>query len=147
MKLFAKKTPWYIAGLAFECQECGHCCAGPQEGYVWATPAEITAIAAHLEMEEGTFRRRYVRKAHRRFSLKEQPDTKDCIFLQRNDSGGKGCAIYGVRPTQCRTWPFWASNISSPESWADAQQRCIGINRGPMHSPGTIDDKANVTRE
>ena len=147
MKLFARKPPWYVSGLAFECQQCGRCCAGPEEGYVWVTPAEITAIAAHLGMDEVAFRSRYVRKVRRRFSLKEQPHTKDCIFLRANDDGGRGCGIYAVRPMQCRTWPFWASNLASPDSWSMAQQRCSGINRGQLHSPVCIDDKANVTRE
>lgn len=147
MKLFAKKPAWYGQGLAFECQQCGKCCAGPEEGYVWATPEEIAAAATHLGMEDKAFREQYVRKVHRRFSFKEQPITNDCIFLQPNETGGKGCAIYTVRPVQCRTWPFWSSNLSSPDSWAMAQDRCSGINRGPLHSVEAIDDRANVTRE
>lgn len=114
---------------------------------MWVTPAEIAAIAAHLDMDEAAFRSRYVRNVRRRFSLREQPHTKDCIFLQDNDDGGRGCGIYDVRPTQCRTWPFWASNLASPDSWAMAQRRCGGINRGPLHSIESIDDRANVTRE
>ena len=26
----------------------------------------------------------------------------------------KSCSIYGVRPLQCRTWPFWPENLASP---------------------------------
>lgn len=147
MKLFLKKPPWYATGLAFECQECGRCCAGPEEGYVWVTEKEMPAIAEYLGISEEEFRSRYVRKVSRRFSFKECPQTHDCIFLQPNAQDGKGCAIYPVRPTQCRTWPFWASNLADPDAWALAQSRCIGINRGKVHSLKEIDARQNVTRE
>ena len=145
MKLFARKAPWYAAGLAFECRQCGRCCAGPDEGYVWVTRAQIAAIAEYLGITEGQMRRRYVRRVATRYSLKEQPETNDCIFLQPNDHGGRGCAIYPVRPTQCRTWPFWTTNLVNSEAWADAQQRCRGINRGPLHERDEIDTKRHGT--
>ena len=46
----AQEAPWYIAGLAFQCQGCGCCCAGPDVGFVWATDDEIAAIAEHLNI-------------------------------------------------------------------------------------------------
>ena len=50
MNILSKKNkiPWYVAGLAFECQQCGGCCSGPAEGFVWATDAEIAAVAGTL---------------------------------------------------------------------------------------------------
>jgi hypothetical protein len=148
MKLFQKKPPWYVAGLAFECTQCGRCCAGPEEGYVWATPEEIAAIAEYLEMPEKQFRREYVRRVGSRFSLKEVKGSHDCVFLQPIEGQeGKGCRIYPVRPTQCRTWPFWPSNIRSPRAWSLAGDRCPGINRGSLHNPETIDAEARRTEE
>ena len=137
-----ENPPWYIAGLAFECTECGRCCAGPEEGFVWATDKEISAIAAFLRMSDQAFRARYVRTYYRRTSLIEKKDTKDCIFLEN----GK-CRIYSVRPTQCRTWPFWKSNVGTPEDWSEAAMRCPGINRGKLHSHEEIVEKINKTRE
>lgn len=148
MKLFQKKPAWYVAGLAFECTQCGRCCAGPEEGYVWVTPAEIARIAEYLGMPEKEFRRKYVRRIGRRFSLKEVSGSHDCIFLTPlEEQEGKGCRIYPVRPVQCRTWPFWPSNIRSPQAWSLAADRCPGINRGELHDPEFIDAEARRTEE
>jgi Fe-S-cluster containining protein len=134
--------PWYAAGLAFECQECGNCCSGPEEGYVWATAEEIDAIAGYLEMDRKEFQRRFVRRVGLRFSLVERKKVKDCIFLE----DGR-CAIYPVRPRQCRTWPFWKSNISSPDDWCEASGTCPGINRGDLHSAEKIRQAADATQD
>ncbi|MFP4054079.1 MAG: YkgJ family cysteine cluster protein [Phycisphaerae bacterium] len=147
MKIFASKPDWFVAGLAFECQQCGRCCAGPEEGYVWVTPDEITTIAEHLGLPRKEFMKRHVRRVGTRYSLKECKPSHDCIFLQPIEGqDGWGCAIYEVRPTQCRTWPFWHSNIHSPEAWALAGDRCVGINRGPLHDPEEIHARADATR-
>lgn len=122
--------PWYAGGLAFECIQCGRCCAGPNEGYVWISDDEIVALAAHLKMTQEQFRKNYLRRVRGRSSLIEQPRTNDCIFLQPTASGDRRCSVYELRPMQCRTWPFWASNLSTPDDWADAGDRCPGINRG-----------------
>ncbi len=149
MSWFGKSTsspPWYVAGLAFECTGCGDCCAGPAEGYVWVSDDEVIAIARKLGMSEGAFRKQYVRKVGRRFSLVEAPN-RDCIFLQPAKDGVRGCGIYEVRPGQCRTWPFWQSNLGSPEAWSLAAVRCPGINRGPIHPFDEIEGKRLDTRE
>jgi hypothetical protein len=147
MGLSVRKSPWYVAGLAFECVGCGRCCAGPQEGYVWITDEEIAAVAEFLHLSEEQMRRRYVRKVGRRQSLVEQAGTNDCIFLTPAADGSRSCRIYPVRPMQCRTWPFWPSNLRDPESWAEAGVRCPGINRGPLHDAAAIEAKSRATRE
>jgi Fe-S-cluster containining protein len=134
--------PWYVAGLAFECLQCGQCCAGPEEGFVWASDEEITAVAEFLKMGEKEFRLQYVRRVGLRRSFVENRKTHDCVFLKDG-----GCTIYPVRPMQCRTWPFWKSNIASPEDWSWAARRCSGVNRGPLHSVDEINSRAGLTRE
>jgi uncharacterized protein len=141
------EIPWYVAGLAFECVGCGGCCAGPAEGYVWVTAREVAAIAAHLGLDEQATRARHVRQVGRRQSLKEAPVTCDCEFLRQGGAGRRTCAIYSVRPVQCRTWPFWASNLDSPDDWAEAAVRCPGINRGSIHSLAQIQERCDATRE
>ncbi|MFC1677850.1 YkgJ family cysteine cluster protein [Planctomycetota bacterium] len=126
-----KNTPWYIAGLHFECQQCGQCCSGPGEGYIWVTKPEIEFIAEALDMAIGQVREKYLKRYGLRTSIIEHPDTKDCIFLKKIQ-GQKKCIIYDVRPNQCRTWPFWASNLTNPNAWNKAAQHCPGINRGPL---------------
>ena len=141
------KPKWYMTGLAFECQECGRCCAGPEEGYVWVTPDDIDAIAKQLNLTNQQMREQYVRKVGKRYSLVESRKNHDCVFLKPNGKGGSGCSIYQVRPSQCRTWPFWHSNLRDPETWAFAQTRCIGMNRGALHSCEEIEAKRNATKE
>src|SRR6056297_2179094 len=99
-------TGWYKGGLAFECEKCGNCCSGPEEGYIWVSRHEIGLIAEHLGMSEENFRKKYTKRVGLRTSIIEQDLTHDCIFLQEI-AGKNGCLIYNVRPNQCRTWPFW----------------------------------------
>jgi Fe-S-cluster containining protein len=128
-----KETYWYVGGLHFECMECGGCCAGPGEVYIWVTRPEIEIIADFLKIPAGELRRRFLKRYGLRISIIEHSSTKDCIFLQEID-GGKRCVIYPVRPSQCRSWPFWAVNLASPGSWNKAAQKCGGINRGRHYS-------------
>jgi len=130
---FKKKTCWYAAGLHFECAECGGCCSGPSEGYIWVTRPEIELIADFLKISVKQLRREYLRRVGLRTSIIEQSITKDCIFLRKID-GRKQCVIYQVRPSQCRTWPFWSDNLSSSNAWNKTAQKCPGINRGRLYS-------------
>jgi len=137
------KNRWYAAGLHFECHKCGRCCSGPTEGYIWVTKPEIQLIANHLNMPPEDFKRKYLSRVGFRKSIKEVPRTHDCVFLQQT-SEGKRCTIYPVRPAQCRSWPFWPGNLSSPYNWNLAAQRCPGINRGPAFTPEQIQTKQNT---
>ena len=127
------KTVWYVAGLHFECLECGNCCSGPGEGYIWVTKAEIEFIAEFLKMSVEQVRQKYLRRLGLRTSIIEHATTKDCIFLQ-NVAGQKKCVVYSVRPSQCRNWPFWSENLTSPNAWNEAARKCPGINRGRLYS-------------
>jgi len=128
-----KKTPWYIAGLHFECAECGGCCSGPGEGYIWVRKPEIQLIADFLKITVENFRKEYLKRVGLRTTIIEHSYTKDCIFLRKID-GQKKCVIYSVRPGQCRSWPFWSDNLSSPGAWNETAQKCPGINRGRLYS-------------
>ncbi len=162
------KTPWYVGGLHFECQQCGECCSGPAEGYIWVTKPEIQIIADFLKITPSQLRQGHLRRVGLRTTVIEHPGTKDCIFLNttlslrgakrrsnlirsqvgdchglfqrpRNDihtsnTAYRKCTIYAVRPSQCRAWPFWASNLASPNAWNKAAQKCSGINHGKYYS-------------
>jgi uncharacterized protein len=119
--------PWYHRGLHFQCTGCGDCCTGAP-GYVWINKAEIEAIAAHLKLDIAKFEKKYVRLIGIRKSLIEFANG-DCVFFDNQD---RGCKIYAARPKQCRTWPFWDSNLNSPESWEETALHCLGCNRGPL---------------
>jgi len=133
------KKLWYIAGLHFECQQCGNCCAGPEEGVIWITKPEIEKLAEHLGLSVPELHKKYLRTIAFRVSIKEDPKTKDCIFLTRAN-GVVGCAIYNFRPIQCRTWPFWTYNLHSPDDWNIAAQKCPGLNKGRLYTVDEIEE-------
>ena len=126
----AKKDKWYAAGLAFECQQSGNCCSGAP-GFVWVTKAEVRAIAKYLGRSDQWLSKEHLRRVGLRLSLTEHADG-DCVFLERRN-GATFCRIHEVKPTQCRQWPFWDSNLKSPETWNEAAQKCPGMNRGKRH--------------
>jgi len=133
-----KRIPWYVNGLHFECQGCGGCCSGPGEGYIWVTRAEVELIARFLEISVGRLKRAYLKRVGLRTSIIEGERTKDCIFLRKAESG-KVCMIYSVRPSQCRNWPFWPSNLASAKAWNEGTRKCPGVNRGRLYSRDEID--------
>lgn len=120
---------WYHAGLQFSCTQCGDCCSGAP-GYVWVSPAEIEGLAQELKLDEESFRDKFVRRVGERESLIEYSDG-DCIFL---DPETRGCMVYASRPIQCRTWPFWNSNLESPSSWQKTCEVCPGSGKGKLYN-------------
>jgi uncharacterized protein len=120
-------APWYTAGLRFRCTGCGDCCTGAP-GYVWVNKAEIAALAVVLGLVITEFERRYVRLVGVRKSLKEFSGG-DCVFFHPES---RTCQVYSARPRQCRTWPFWASNLATPDAWQGVCERCPGANCGPV---------------
>jgi Fe-S-cluster containining protein len=135
------KQPWYKDGLQFECTGCGDCCTGAP-GYVWVNREEIGNLAARIGMEPAEFESRYVRNVGKRKSLNEY-DNGDCVFF---DGETRKCKVYEVRPRQCRTWPFWDSNVRSPESWAATCQVCPGSGTGRLYQLGEIEAQREVIR-
>lgn len=117
--------PWYKDGLKFECTGCGKCCTGAP-GYVWVTEEEILAMAEDVALAPEEFVRRYVRLVGERLSLREteRGGEYDCIFLH-----GNKCQVYDSRPSQCRTFPWWARNLESQDAWMASAQECEGINK------------------
>lgn len=125
---------WYQDGLRFACTRCGNCCGGAP-GYCWVSDGEIAQLALRLGMSEPAFRRRYTRHVPGRgISLTEKTNF-DCVFFER----GRGCTVYEDRPQQCRTWPFWRSNLSNRDQWALASEGCPGMDQGPLHDVASID--------
>ena len=148
LEVLPSTQPWYAGGLKFTCTQCGNCCTGGP-GFVWISDEEIARLAAFLQLSAQQVRERYCRKIGSRWSLKEHktPEGKfDCIFLSDQPLAAskkrelrpgqpiplrrRGCAIYPARPLQCRTWPFWDTNLSDKQMWDFASRKCPGMNRG-----------------
>lgn len=115
------KSEWYEKGLRFKCTECGKCCTGAP-GYVWVNETEMQAMADFLRISLKDIMRLYIRRVGQRYSLVESKITYDCVFLKDNK-----CQVYGARPTQCRTYPWWPNNLHSQEAWEETARACEGI--------------------
>ncbi len=121
----SSEGPWYSDGLKFECTQCGNCCTGAP-GAVWVTEEELQEITDCLGKSIGEVRLMYTRIVRGKTSLREYANG-DCVFF---DGASRGCTIYEARPIQCRTWPFWKSNIATPRDWQETQRECPGAGQG-----------------
>ena len=129
----ADPAGWYSEGLRFSCQPgCGACCTNHGDyAYIYLEGGDLERIAAFSGLTPAKFKRRFTTTddGHRILRM----DDQDCPFL-----AGSRCTIYAVRPTQCRTFPFWKENLDTPESWERLRRFCPGIDRGRRHSLLTI---------
>ncbi len=130
---------WYEAGLRFECQECGSCCTGAP-GYVWLSEDEMERIAERLGLTAAEFEQQYVKDVGERKSLIEYLNG-DCVFF---DTFHRNCRIYSDRPAQCRTWPFWSSNLESESVWENAARGCKGCGQGQLFTLEEILERKNI---
>ena len=134
------QDPWYQDGLRFQCTRCGNCCTGAP-GFGWVNEEEIEAIAEYLGQPPLRVELLYSRAVDRRRTLREKANN-DCVFFERD----KGCTVYPVRPRQCRTWPFWESNVTNPVDWERTKRRCPGSGQGELISVEEITRRLNVIR-
>lgn len=130
-------SPWYRDGLRFACTRCGHCCTGVP-GTVRVSEPEAVAIAAYLGLDLADFHERFTRLLDDGASSLVEKPSHECVFWSRE----RGCTVYPVRPTQCRTWPFWRANLASPAHWADAARGCPGMDQGGLHTTAAITQQA-----
>jgi hypothetical protein len=108
---------------------------------VWVNQEEIDALAKELGIDSDTFEQKYTRRVGIRRTLVEFPNG-DCVFLDEK----RKCTVYGARPRQCRTWPFWESNLKSPETWQRTCEACPGCNRGEIVPLEVIAQQAAVVK-
>lgn len=132
--------PWYEDGLRFECTQCGKCCSG-FPGVVWVNEEELQAIADFRGEPLLEVKALYTRWINGRRSLRDKL-SDDCVFYE----AGQGCTIYPVRPRQCRTWPFWESNVESLEAWTKTQEKCPGAGHGQLISAEEITQRMKVIK-
>lgn len=112
--------------LHFECTACGKCCTGNSEShYIALSRREADKLQAHLKVSTAWFKRRYIEHLTRD-SWGIRMTNGQCVFLGE----GKQCSIYSLRPTQCRTYPFWPELLDQEEHWQAEKKYCEGINRG-----------------
>jgi uncharacterized protein len=110
------------------------------------TPDEGASMARRLGVLVDEFIRDYPKDSPAGRSLREVRSRfgLDCIFLDRTTVPGKAlCSMYEERPAQCRTWPFWDSNLRSKAHWERAKRICPGMDRGTLIPP----ERTRILRE
>lgn len=123
------------AGVKFTCLDscAGKCCKGtPETGYVFLSESDRERLAEHLDLSVDEFELRHCkRNVQGHFHLNK---VGECKFL----TSGK-CSVYEARPTQCRTYPFWSSNLIA---WKDTAAFCPGVGIGQQWTKEEIHAQA-----
>ena len=133
------KKHFYADGLHFECTGCGDCCRFG-DGFVYVSDEDIRYLAHELNLTLSQFADKFLEVHEEQLVLRSSGD--DCIFFQDDR-----CQVYSVRPTQCRTYPFWPANMKSQYRWKIVAGECEGIGRGRPYSRREIEEILAQTRE
>lgn len=128
-------------GLRFECQQSGKCCAAyGSEGYVILTESDLVRMEKHLGKDRHEFAQIgefQDRRGNKEMAIKKEWYLKDserqCQFLR-----GHQCGVYEGRPTQCRTFPFWADNFGAKTWRKEITKLCKGIGKGRLYTKEEI---------
>jgi Fe-S-cluster containining protein len=108
---------------------------------VYVNEEEIEAIATFLGNSSVEVIGLYTKPTHRERSLREKVNG-DCVFFEK----GVGCTIYSIRPRQCRSWPFWESNVRTSADWERTKSVCPGSGQGALISAEEITTRLRVIR-
>ena len=80
-------------------------------------------------------------------SIQDKQGKTAVLFQQLDDKGTLLLnGVYAVRPRQCRTWPFWESNLATPEAWRHACTVCPGSGQGELIPAEEITRRLKVIR-
>lgn len=130
MDTLLQRPYFFDTGIRFECRRCGECCTG-EPGTIYVTRNEIASLAEHLHLAVDDFTQRFLYPFKDSYSIGEHPDGR-CLFYDN------GCTVYPLRPNQCRTYPFWFSNLRSQSRWRMIEKTCPGIGHGRLYSRDEI---------
>jgi uncharacterized protein len=124
--------------MRFACQTgCTKCCR--IRGWVYLTEVDLHQAAAYLNLTPAEFELQHAIRYRHVFRLRKLPRGQDqCRFLTAT-----GCSIHPVKPTQCRTYPFWPSLVESRSRWSLEAKTCPGINQGELVQINTAREIAN----
>ncbi len=138
-----RPQPFYRDGLRFSCTRCSLCCRF-DSGFVWLSRADLSVLAAHFGVSVEETVARYCRTVDiggfRQLSLREQ-ENKDCVFWLDG-----ACSVYASRPLQCRTYPFWAHQLTDRETWNETARTCPGIDLGAQRGQREIEEMVENRR-
>ena len=129
-KYLDQRSYFFDQGIRFTCKQCGACCVG-EPGTIYVSASEIIAVTRHLDTTKEDFINHYCYQFKDGYSIREDARGR-CLFFD------DGCTIYPVRPLQCRTFPFWFSNMRSEQRWSRVKRHCPGIGSGRLYSRDEI---------
>jgi Fe-S-cluster containining protein len=130
--------PFYSRGLRFACARCSSCCRGAP-GFVFLSKSDLARLLNELHLDFPRFFREYCTLVDSGIGLSlslAEKENYDCVFWTE-----RGCSIYGFRPVQCSTYPFWSSILDSPEEWKTESEHCPGIGTGELRSRNYIESR------
>ena len=126
--------------IKFKCQASSNCCVSRGlYGFVYLSNKDALKIANFLNISNKIFKKKYCEITDGYLHLKEIHKNGNCQFLDK-----KKCSIYKSRPTQCRTWPFWAENMNAKKWNRKIINFCPGIGKGKIISFYDIQEKINL---
>jgi len=115
--------------MRFACQKgCTKCCE--RGGTVYLTEVDLERAAQYTGLTTAEFEALHVIRTRHLLRLRRLPrseNRKGCRFLSAD-----GCSIHPVKPTQCRTYPYWPSLVESRALWAQEAKFCPGIGKGDL---------------
>ncbi len=132
-----------LSAIHFQCTGCGRCCFGNDDHFIHVNDEEAERIRSHLGISWDWFRRRYQVRLDHGAGWGVRLQDGRCVFL---DSDLR-CSIYAVRPTQCRTYPYWPEVLRSRGSWRAEAKRCEGIGRGDSVDVRLIENQLRLQIE
>lgn len=126
--------------MRFTCQPgCTRCCT--QKGWVYLGRDDASRLAKFLGMSLRAFRSRYVYATKHRLRLLK-PKGGQCPFLMAD-----GCSVHSVKPTQCRTFPFWPELVEDKKELKETARWCPGIGKGDLVSIEALEASARELRD
>jgi Fe-S-cluster containining protein len=131
---------FYSGGLYFSCTRCSSCCRH-ESGFVYISESDLTKLCRYCNLERDEFIAVYCRwvpyeGGEQALSLKEKHNF-DCVFWEN------GCTVYGARPVQCVTYPFWTHLVCSEQAWSAGAAHCPGMKQG-LNKAGIFRDMNTI---
>ena len=121
--------------MNFSCQDScgGKCCSltAWEGAFVFLTKEDRQRLTRYLqkpieEIAEFNFFDWTRFSTVKTFQWYLRPGKYGCQFLKT----GK-CQVYDARPIQCRTYPYWAENLTNDGQWTEKTKKaCPGIGKG-----------------
>jgi len=143
---------YHSTPIRFQCTQCSQCCYGGKDAYVRASTQEIEKIIRFMQIDTDEFETEYLVKLvdlgygirmKQSILAKTMGKQGRCMLL--SDEGK--CSVYSVRPTQCRTYPFWPEILISEEKWNNEITRCEGINQGNVVEIAHIEQQKELSTD